>query len=282
MRPENCILEGDQCLMHMNYKVFSPPEILRPFVKYFWALDCDTGGTVSTLRAFPDGCPGVIMIQSESAVCDSRKNKLPDIYLHGQAIKASELTYSGKLTAIGVSFQPHALRSVFGINANELTSTGIDLTSVQTKKDRHFSEQLIYGETIEGKIKILSDYLIHQHQNNKTPADELVEYATAQILGSKGCIPLKELQQKLQLSERSLERKFNQVIGISPKLFSRISRFQESLYQLRAGKYDKLSDVAYENEYFDQSYFIRVFKEFTGFSPLQFKKNMQKNVQEGS
>ncbi len=50
------------------------------------------------------------------------------------------------------------------------------------------------------------------------------------------------------MSERSLERKFNQAIGISPKLFARISRFQESLYQLRAGKYDKLSDVAYEND----------------------------------
>lgn len=53
--------------------------------------------------------------------------------------------------------------------------------------------------------------------------------------------------------------------------------FQETLDQLRTNSYDKLSDIAYENEYFDQSYFIRVLKEFTGFSPLEFKKNMQSN-----
>jgi AraC-like DNA-binding protein len=122
---------------------------------------------------------------------------------------------------------------------------------------------------------MLSDYLLHEHRRHHTQADEAVQYAIGQIMHAKGNLALKDLQQKLQLSERTLERKFNQAIGISPKLFSRICRFQESLQQLRAGNYDKLSDVAYEQAYFDQSYFIRVFKEFTGFSPLEFKKTIQ-------
>src|ERR1044072_1280515 len=98
----------------MHYQTYSPPEELRPFVKYFWALSSDIDTPVTTLSAFPDGCPGVIMVQSESALCDNHKKKLPEIYLHGQITKPSNLTYAGKFSAIGISFQPHALKSVFG------------------------------------------------------------------------------------------------------------------------------------------------------------------------
>jgi AraC-like DNA-binding protein len=261
----------------VNYQTFAPPESLKPFIKFFWAFSTDIDSPEMTLRAFPDGCPGVIMVQSDTAVCDIHKKKLPAIYLHGQPVKASELTYSGKFLAIGINFQPYALRSIFGLNANELTNTGIDLTCIHTKQSINLAEQLVNDETVEGRIKRLSNYLLYQHQHNIRQTDETVKYAIALITQSKGNLPLKELQQKLQLSERSLERRFSQVIGISAKLFSRIVRFQETLDQLRTNNYDKLSDIAYENEYFDQSYFIRVFKEFTGFSPLEYKKCMQSN-----
>lgn len=258
----------------MHYQTYSPPEELRPFVKYFWALSSDIDTPVTTLSAFPDGCPGVIMVQSESALCDDHKKKLPEIYLHGQITKPSNLTYAGKISAIGISFQPHALKSVFGIDANELTSTGVDLTLIQPKRSIHLPGQLQDEATVEGRIKMLSDFLLYEQQRT-AQTDETVKYAIEQIVQSKGNLPLKDLQQKLQLSARTLERKFNQAIGISPKLFSRICSFQESLQQMRAGNYDKLSDVAYEQEYFDQSHFIRAFKEFTGFSPLEFKKTIQ-------
>jgi AraC-like DNA-binding protein len=259
----------------VNYQTFAPPEGLQSFIKFFWAFSSDIDSPEVTLRAFPDGSPGVIMVQSESAVCDTLKKQLPGIYLYGQHLKASELTYSGKISVMGINFQPYSLRSVFGIDANELANTGIDLTSIHAKQSIGLSEQLVNEETVEGRIKMLSNYLLYQHQHNIRQTDETVKYAIALITQSKGKLPLKELQQKLQISERGLERRFSQAIGISPKLFSRIVRFQETLDQLRTNNYDKLSDIAYENDYFDQSYFIRVFKEFTGFSPLEFKKNMQ-------
>jgi len=89
---------------------------------------------------------------------------------------------------------------------------------------------------------------------------------------------LKDLQQKLRMTERSLERRFKQAIGISPKLFGRICRFQVSLNQLRKDNYDKLSDIAYENGYADQSHFIRSFREFAGVSPFDFKKQSNELV----
>ena len=257
----------------MTPQLFAPPEALKSFIKYFWALNNPVESPPKTLSAFPDGCPGIIMVQSEGgAICDNLNKKLPGIYLHGQTIAPSKLSCSGKFSAVGVSFQPHALKSVFGIDACEFTHAGFDLNSIQNKKHINLSEQIINEESVEGKIKMLSNYLLYRHQTNDRQTEDMIKDAVAQIVQSKGNLSLKELQQKLNLSERSLERKFNQSIGISPKLFSRICRFQESLNQLQTRSYDKLSDIAYENQYADQSHLIRTFKEFTGLSPLEFKK----------
>jgi AraC-like DNA-binding protein len=121
--------------------------------------------------------------------------------------------------------------------------------------------------------------LVGQQQLNHRQPDEVTKFAINELTRSKGNISLKDLQQKAQLSERTLERKFKESVGISPKLFSRIIRFQETMNQLRKNDYDKLSDIAYGSDYFDQSHFIRVFKEFTGFSPLEFKKQSDEIVE---
>lgn len=134
------------------------------------------------------------------------------------------------------------------------------------------SEQLLHTDSTGERINILSAYLFAQIRRNNRQQDEKIQFALSLILRSRGNISLKELQKNTQLSERSFERRFKQSIGITPKLFSRICRFQASLKQLRKNNYSKLSDIAFENEYADQSHFIRTFQEFAGFSPYQYQK----------
>lgn len=265
----------------MHYQTFAPPEHLKPFIKYFWALESEpVDNATKTFSAIPDGCPGVIMVQSEKeAFCMNHDKKLPNIFLYGQTVVPASFSSAGKLGAIGICFQPHALKSIFGLDAGELTNSCIDLTLIGTKKKTNLPEQLSNATTIDEQIKILSFYLFDQQQSHSRHPDDITKFAISQLTQSKGNISLKELQQKVQLSERSLERKFKDTVGISPKLFSRIIRFQETLNQMRSNKYDKLSDVAYENDYADQAHFIRVFKEFTGFSPLEFKRQSSEDVE---
>ena len=65
-------------------------------------------------------------------------------------------------------------------------------------------------------------------------------------------------------------RKISKTIGLSPKQLSKTIRLQTTLKTLLNQKKSKLTDLAYENEYFDQSHFIKDFKEFTGISPKEF------------
>jgi AraC-like DNA-binding protein len=69
---------------------------------------------------------------------------------------------------------------------------------------------------------------------------------------------------------RKLERLYNKYVGVSASTFSTLNRFHTSFNHLLYNDFSKLSDLAYDNGYFDQTHFIKVFKRFTGNTPKSF------------
>lgn len=254
----------------MNYQQRKPPACLNGYVRYFWTLESNcTGFSPKTLGPLADGCPGIILQRAATGqFYDHDNSQLPDVFLYGQTVKRTAIYLLGNFKTTGVCFAPNALKSIFGFNANELTDSCLDMRLVSAS----LTEQLLNTPSSTDQLELLSGYLLHQIKKTDTPVDKLTHYALARLIATKGTISLKEMQITLNLSERSIERKFEQHVGISPKLFSRICRFQAALDQLKNNNYTKLSDIAFENGYADQSHFIRVFREFTGHSPQQFQK----------
>jgi AraC-like DNA-binding protein len=85
-----------------------------------------------------------------------------------------------------------------------------------------------------------------------------------------GQVNLKDLLYRSGYSERHLERKFTAVAGFTPKQFARILRYQSTKRKYVTGNYKTLSELAQDSGYFDQSHFIREFKEFSGFDPKRY------------
>jgi AraC-like DNA-binding protein len=272
------VLYLHQYLSSMNYQSFEPPDILKPYVRYFWSLETDADNpSEKSFRTIVDGCPGLIFQQNNKGTFYKDDQRLPETFLFGQSTKHAELNLSGNLNVTGIYFYPNALKSVFGLNAEELTNSCMDANLLV--HDFYLSEQLANASSLEEQVEILSSYLVFQIEKNVKQDDKIMQFALTQIIQSKGTIPLQKLQKQLQLSERMLERRFKQYVGLSPKLFLRICRFQSSLKQLRNNDYSKLSDIAFENDYADQSHFIRSFKEFAGFSPYQYQKKSTEVVE---
>ena len=258
----------------MNIQQIQPPDCLREYVRYFWTLEYNNiGGETRSFRTIPDGCPGLIFEHSDKGTLFRQEKELPPIFLYGQSTGFSELHLNGAFSTIGIFFYPHALKGVFGLDAGELTDSCLDLNDLALQRGFPLTEQLLNAISIQEQIGILSAFLSIQIRRNTGQIEGTIQYVLSQLSQSKGSASLKDLLITLQLSERSLERKFQHQVGISPKLFSRICRFQESLIQLKKNNYSKLSDIAYENGYADQSHFIRAFKEFAGSSPFQYQKN---------
>jgi AraC-like DNA-binding protein len=254
----------------MKYTQISPPGYLANYIQFFWTLESDCLQALpKALGPLADGCPGLIFQPAGEGMFYDHFNKpLPEIFLYGQTVRRTAIYLRGKFKTIGICFFPNTLKAVFGFNASELTDSCLDVHLLS----QYLPEQLMYTISLNGKINLLSCFLFSQVRKMDTEVDTITQYALRQIIKSGGRMPLKDLQKSLNISERNFERKFNQHVGISPKLYAKVCQFQASLHQLKNNYYAKLSDIAFDNGYADQSHFIRAFKEFAGFAPHQFQK----------
>lgn len=258
----------------MVFKQTYPVPQLADYVQYFWTLESISRPELpQVLGPLADGCPGLIFQpKSEGVFYDQRQQELHEVFLYGQTLTRTSINLVGRFKTTGVSFKPHALKSLFGFDANELTDDCLDINLVSTARNFKLTERLLGSPVSRNHVEILSAFLLEQLRRYQITTDPVTQYASSKIMVSNGKVSLKSLQDELKLSERTFERKFNQQIGISPKMFSKICRFQASLHQMKSQRYDTLADIAYDNGFSDQSHFIRVFREFSGFSPFQFQK----------
>lgn len=254
----------------MDHCIIQPNDALKPYVRYFWSLESpDVSGSPREFRTIADGCPGFLFQHAEQGSFVREGKHLPDAFLFGQSTTHGKLELSGKLAMTGVCFYPQALKSLFGLNASILTDSCAGLDELYGNSS--LPGQLAHTPDTRQRIRLLSDFLVAQLKKQKQ-GHELMDRALALIVQSNGAIPVKDLCERLYLTERTFERRFKEYVGISPKLFSRISRFQSSLKQFRDKDYRHFSDIVFANDYADQSHVIRSFKEFAGISPNQLQK----------
>lgn len=128
-------------------------------------------------------------------------------------------------------------------------------------------EKLAIVSTDKQRIKIVEQFLISELKDIQP--DKLIVAAVKLIYQSRGTIRIKELNEKLFISQSPFEKRFRKVVGTTPKKFASIVRFNTVLDKLNETK--PLIEICCENNFFDQAHFIKDFKRFTGDTPEQFK-----------
>ena len=121
--------------------------------------------------------------------------------------------------------------------------------------------------TDKQRIKVVEQFLVSQLKDIQT--DKLIVEAVKLIYQSNGTIRIKELKEKLFISQSPFEKRFRKVVGTTAKKFSSIVRFNSVLDNLSNTK--TLTEICYENNFFDQAHFIKDFKHFTSDTPEKFQ-----------
>ena len=260
----------------MNFNQIEPDPTLADLVRNFWVLETEPGASPDFFHTMADGCPGLIFQPTERGIFHHPvKDGLPDLFVFGQHTSHVLFGLTGDFTTLGVSFHPHALEALFGLDAHELTDDCADLTALVGPEGGRITDRLSAAESTADKVELLNSFFRDRVAKHATELDPAVRFSLGEITATDGAVSLKELRDRLQLSERSLERKFKRSVGISPKLFARIRRFQSSLRQMQDPRV-ALTDVAFDQAYADQSHFIRSFKQFSGITPRQYHKRFRR------
>ena len=256
----------------MYYQKIIPIKLIQDYIRYFWVLKDFTDDTTNKkFKIIPDGLPALIF-QNEPNLFFAKDGKaMPQLFLYGQSTKYTEHRVTGAFKIMGVYLQPTALKTLFCIDAFELNNQNVSLEYVI---DEPILEKLVNATSVNEKIDIITHFFLNLIQKIRY-SDSKAEFASTLLQNGK---TLKEVQEEMNMSERSLERMIKQYVGISPKMFSRIVRFQSGLNALRQTDFKNFTELAYMADYFDQSHYIKEFKEFTGTNPKNFVLNTNEHL----
>lgn len=257
----------------MESNKFQVDKNLSLYVEGIYTFENQLEDKQTLLPFYADGYPGIIFQQAANGVYLKPKNKLlSEFFLYGQTISPIELSEVGPFRLIVFQLYPFAAKTLIGIDPKQLNDDCFDFNLLAKVNIREVTSQLKATSDFTAQKEIISSFLSTLIQYSSIRPDQRVQLAIKLIFNSKGKISLKDLRENLHVTERTLERQFMKEVGVSPKQFLKIIRFNTSLLQLSQEDYTKLSDIAYLNEYADQSHFIRMFKDFTGRTPSEFRK----------
>jgi AraC-like DNA-binding protein len=216
------------------------------------------------------GYPNITFQSTGPGRIDGRNNDRNALVLYGQNVEPIQFHASGHLTVIAYFLFPHVLNSLFGFGGAEVKDLGIDLNQLPPAKGNNLKEQLVNASSLSMRLELMNRFIFELSRLTRKDMNSSLGYAVNAIQDSRGLISLKDIQNELCITERSFQRLFTSGIGVPPKVYSRICQFQSAFQQLNSGLNVKLSAIAYDNGYADQSHMNRAFKEFTDCSPLDY------------
>ncbi len=245
---------------------------LKPYIKDVLVFEEREQNATTNLPFFADGYPGVVFSITTSGLFLHPKNKrLSDFFLYGQTIEPIEIYMEGAYKMIVFQLYPFATKILLGVDPKELNDDCYDLTELWNSTKATNLGALRTADSTPKQIDTISTFLAALAEKRSLNADQSVLLAINLILQFKGQITIKELTDKLFLTERTIERRFAKEIGIAPKIFCKIIQFQSSLSQISITEKSTMMDVVYKNGFTDQSHFIKTFKKYAGITPSEFQ-----------
>lgn len=250
----------------MQTQFILPPLAISEYVSGILVIENWNHMNDFILPLYANGSPTIVF---QTAKASKQDRSIGHFTLYGQTIKPDQLLIKEQFTLIAYFLHPHSLKSLFEINAGELTDERIDLNSLKQVRSINLEEQLLNQTTLQGRLHLINKFIQNLALENSID-NRKVFFATNELKKNNGFHSLKDIHSTLNTTERSLQRLFESNVGISPKLYARVCQFQSAFQQLNQHQFSKLTDLVYENGFSDQSHFIRVFKEFTNITPKEY------------
>lgn len=252
-----------------EFALFLPCLGLRTFVRHYWIFRYDRPSTALT---FPVGCPQLIFHRGNTLYIPELQTYQPQMAISGQVNFPATLQSTDDTEMIVVVFKPHAA-TLFDIPVSAFYNSEIDGYGLGDSSLNDLARRVFDSDRAEDGIAIIEHWLISRLNENRIYDFNRIK-ASLNMLFSDCKATVRDMADGACLGKRQFERVFFNAVGMNPKEYSRITRFQKSLWFMQNGNRDYM-DIAFGSGYSDQSHFIRECREYSGLTPLELITSQQ-------
>lgn len=241
----------------MKFEVIKPCASLTPYIHSYWEFTGEKDDH-QWERSIPDGCQGLLINLGEKYKMEEGFIDFGKTYVLGKKTTFRDAFIEAGTHLLGVYLKPGKFHHFFHYDPQfELVNKAIEFD-----KQRSFN----LNKILKDPYSYLNRFFLDKLRNSERELQETIE----DIHKAKGNVDISGIAKKQRISVRSLERRFKLYVGISPKEFANIVRFQYAYSAIiQSTQTHNLSDIAFEFGYYDHAHLANEIKKYTGHAPSQ-------------
>ena len=174
---------------------------------------------------------------------------------------------SGPSSSVGAQLRPGAAEALFGVTADELAGRHTSLGDLWGAEAAWTAEQLMEPAMAHQRIDRLESILTARVRLRRI-MHPVVPFALERLRSGAG---IRRVVHASGYSHRTVLTLFRRSVGLTPKEFGRVLRFQHALRRVSSAT--TLVELAMSAGYSDQAHFSREFKAFAGVTPSEYRHN---------
>jgi AraC-like DNA-binding protein len=253
---------------------YKPGPPLDQFVDCFWYWESPPSAHAKE-RLMPNGEPGIVFNLRDNPFRIYDAQDLNRFSSYGTAVFSGAGTEGfvidtdSEECVFGIQFKPGGSFPFSKVPASEFANRSLPLDDLWRQNTAQMRDRLLSAATVAQKFSVAEACLLQQlvRPLELHPA---VRVALHKLCRAPHLTPVSSLPEQVGLSQRYFIQTFQQQVGLTPKAFCRVRRFQHVLHAVHGKKEVDWAMVALDCGYYDQPHFIHDFKLFSGFTPSQY------------
>ena len=253
----------------MIFRVYRPQGKLGAYIDHLWYAEADQRFS-GRERILPDGAVQIIINLGpvQYLVEDCERLGFTSGWITGQRTKPIEVDVTPDYRALGIRFNNPGGYELLRFPVSELTDSTVEIDHIWGCESEKIRERLLKSSGIEEKFSIVDAYLTEMIANLDKPPPAL-RFTAHLLQSSTHKVSIGETAHKMGISHKHLIRLFKKHIGLTPKQYQRVHRFQHILNLVPNIEKD-FSRILNDTDFYDQAHFNREFKAFCGMAPQEY------------
>jgi AraC-like DNA-binding protein len=244
-----------------GYARFWPDDVLAPFVEHHWTVEWDVAEPeVRQVLTHPS-----VQLVLESGPAGFAAQ------LGGVHRRLFTRRFESTGRVLGTKFLPGGFRPFFGRAVSELTDRMVALEEVFGPDARSLAAEALGERNPVAAFGVVQSFLVRRLPE-RDPTVELVRRIADRVATDREITRVAQIAEAFGLGPRSLQRLFDDYVGVSPKWMIQRYRLHEAAERIAAGAVGHWADLALELGYADQAHFIRDFRRMVGRSPADYAR----------